>query len=337
LEDIKMNRTLLPLVCTTLGLVACDPGAEYRAALPDRDTVTLGYPERAGTSESGLARRALVGERSDLYTQTYYAAKELNGFGKLVVDVLEAITAYPPTKYDESSASWGPFSEPREPNEWQLTVRKVEERYDWRLEGRPKGVKDFVAFGHGTFAPEEKGAELGEGWFTIDFDALKKLNPAEDAQGVVGYAFEKTSEHVNVRVRFHGPNEDGTIVDAAYAFDEDRQGNGSVIFAYPGDLDEGQDGKRALEDVTVRTRWLSDGSGRADIQVVGGDLGDGSALGVQCWGTDFVSSYEHIESSKQELIASAGKAETCSITDAAPISKETLPEETDVTNPYAQQ
>lgn len=334
------NLNFILIGLSAAGLWACDPGAEYRSALPDRATVTVDYPA-TGTSESGLSsqRQAIVGEQSDLYTQTYYASRNLNAFGKLVVDVLEAITSFPPTEYDEASATWGPFSEPREPNEWRLHVAKLEDpfRYDWRLEGRAKSEESYLTFAGGTFVPDEQGADLGAGYFQVDFETLRKLNPAEDGQGVVGYAFEKEAERVNVRVRFHGPNEQGQIVDAGYAFEELADGTGSILFAFPGDLDDGKDGRTAIEDVTIRTRWNKDGSGRADITAINGDLGNLSALGVQCWDTRFIATHEKIEISDQTLLVSVGDPASCTITEAAPLSKDKLPEETDVTNPYGLQ
>jgi hypothetical protein len=334
-----MRNTIHPILIGTLaaGLWACDPGAEYRAALPDRDTVTVAYPA-TGTSEAGLSsqRQAIVGEQSDLYSQTYYASRDLNAFGKLVVDVLEAITAFPPTEYDETSATWGPFSEPREPSEWRLHVQKIEDpfRYDWRLEGRQKSEKAYLSFASGTFLPTDKGEDLGEGYFKVDFETLKKLNPAEDGNGVVGYAFKKEADRVNVRVRFNGPNEQGQIVDAGYAFEELADGTGSILFAFPGDIDDGKDGRTAIEDVVIRTRWLKDGAGRADVSAINGDLGRDTALGVQCWDNRFISTHEKITVGSELLLISVGDPSTCQITDAAPVSRDALPEETDVTNPF---
>ena len=46
-------------------------------------------------------------------------------------------------------------------------------------------------------------------------------------------------------------------------------------------------GGPALEQVTLRSRWEANGSGRADARVAGGDLGATQAIASECWGTSF--------------------------------------------------
>lgn len=333
-----MERTRIQTI-TLAGLVfavACEPAAEYRAALPKRSDVTVPVPERTSSSRGlGASRQALVGEKSDFYTETYYTSRALNGLGRAVVDLVEGISNLPPTKVGEDRAVWGPFSDDAEPNEFMMTVERIDgdlTRYDWRIEGKHKADERYATLASGTFEPT--GDDLGRGWFELDFDAVRALDPTEEAKGRVAYAFEKTKEAVSVRLRFAGPNEDGEPVEAGYAFGEDAGGSGYILFAFPGDIHEEDKPGSALEDVLIRTRWQQGGAGRADVVAKNGDLGDRVARASQCWDDRFISRYESFEI-EGTLEAEVGKESACVLEEAMlPVTGE-LPKEADVANPYS--
>ncbi len=325
-----MKTWTLPLA--TLFLVACQPPAdEYRNALPDRETIEVDVPAQDSTA-SGLGSKtsALVGEPADLYTNTYYTARDINVLGKFVVDLVETIASYPATTLDETSATWGPFSEEREPNEFKLTIRKdadVATRYEWAIEGRHKSEKEFITLARGAFEPDED-PDFGRGWFVLDFEAIRSLDPSENEAGRVAYAFEKNAEGVSVRVHFAATTDAGERLEAGYAYGEDKSGAGFILFSTPIDVHEGP----ALEDVIIRTRWTPSGAGRADVIASGGDIGDDVFEGSQCWGDDFVSSYEQF-SVNREVIANDGEAKTCVLDVAAPPRADELPTADDVEDP----
>ena len=50
-------------------------------------------------------------------------------------------------------------------------------------------------------------------------------------------------------------------------------------------------GTAAQEHITLRSRWLANGEGRADVRLAGGDLGHGAAIGSECWDTMFQRTY----------------------------------------------
>jgi hypothetical protein len=82
-------------------------------------------------------------------------------------------------------------------------------------------------------------------------------------------------------------NASGEPVAADYAYDEGTDGSGNMTFDVQADVG----GTSALEDVTIRSRWLSTGEGRGDFRIAGGDLGTEQAIGSQCWSTLFLESY----------------------------------------------
>ncbi len=51
------------------------------------------------------------------------------------------------------------------------------------------------------------------------------------------------------------------------------------------------DGAPLLETAKVHDRWLSDGQGRADATITGGDLGDATGYVTECWDADYLEVY----------------------------------------------
>jgi hypothetical protein len=326
-----MTRTWI--LASTFFALACEPAAEYRAALPSKDTVMVDVPEQATTKGGlGTSRSALVGEKSDFYSQTYHASRDLNALGAAVVGIVEAIADHPPTKVGEDFAIWGPFSDNNGPNELMMTVERKDaagSRYDWRIEARHESDVDFAILAAGTFEPN--GEDFGRGWFHLDFDAIGALDPTEDGRGRVAYAFEKTRKDVSVRLHFRGPNEQGDRIEAGYAFGEDARGNGFFAFAFPGDIHEEEKELSKAEDIVILTRWITTGAGRADVVARNGDLGAGFAHGTQCWDERFVSRYEVIEIDGT-FAAKDGDAAACVLDEDLP-GENLLPSADDVKAP----
>ncbi len=326
-----MKKTWLLALPVSLAFVACQPPAdEYRNALPDRDTIEVDVPAQETTAQGlGSKSSAIVGEPADLYTSTYYQARDLNVFGKFVVDLVETIASFPATELTETKAVWGPFSEEREPNEFKLTIEKddvVATRFAWAIEGRHKSEADFITLARGSFEPTEE--DYGNGWFVLDFDTIRTLDPSEGGRGRVGYAFEKDAEGVSVRVHFAGTTDRGERIEAGYAYGESISGEGFILFGLPLNVHEGP----ALEDVIIRTRWIPSGAGRADVIASGGDIGDDVFEGSQCWGDNFVSSYEHFLVNR-DTVANDGEVKTCVLEQAAPPRAGELPTADDVEDP----
>lgn len=318
--EANMKRiTLLPLAAVW----ACQsPADEYRAALPDKETLQVEVPAQQNQS---LTRSALVGGPADLYSHTYYAARDVNLLGRLVVDLVTTIADYPPTAVELNRAVWGPFSEAREPNEFQLVVEKMEADpvyYIWAISGRPKSAEAFTTLAAGAFEPDEL-EDYGRGWFELDFEAIRTLDPSEGARGTIRYAFAKSERGVAVKAYFAGPEG-----HAAYQYGEKSEGEGYIMFAVPGNIhDEAE--LSAPENLLILTRWRPDGAGRADVVATEGDL-EGKVYGVQCWDDRFVATFEAY-TLDGEVLASDGDLAGCVL--AEPQAAD-LPEEAELVSPY---
>ncbi len=328
------TKTILGLTFSSMIFVACGgPADEFRAALPGKSDVTVSYPEQTAQSEAGLKHQAIVGEPADFYLNTYYESRKINGFGHFVVTLVETITAYPATTLTENSATWGPFSEDREPNEFQLHVERQDSdtlHYTWALEGRPKSSNDWTGMAGGAFEPSSV-PDQGRGWFVVDFEAIRTLDPTEDGAGQIAYAFDKNADGLNVQVLFQAVDAQGNHAQAAYVFGERTTGEGFVMFALPADIHENDEiSMPAAEDLVIRTQWTASGAGRADVVATNGDLGEQTVYGAQCWDDTFVSTFE-LFTLDGTVLAAEGDPETCDLGEAGPAN---LPEPSDITNPF---
>lgn len=321
-------------------LAACEkPTSEYIDALPNRQVATIQLPEEGQTTQGliGQTRSGLVGAPADMYTNTYYQARNLNGLAVFVVNLLETITAYPATTVTDHSAVWGPFGDAQEPNQWVLAVERkteaAETHYEWYIAGKHRSAPDsaYVAIAAGAFAPSTT-PDQGRGWFAIDFDLIRTLNPTESGKGRIAYAYDKNDLGVHVLAFFEGPDAMNAVTTAAYAYGESTLGEHYVVFAFQGDIDDGRDGRTQKEDVLIRSRW-NEGPGRADVLAVHGDLGNDVAQASQCWDGSFVSTFE-VMTVNGQVLATGGDAATCAFSSAEVPDEGQLPSAEEVESPF---
>ena len=77
-------------------------------------------------------------------------------------------------------------------------------------------------------------------------------------------------------------NAAGDPVMGDYAYNEMLDGGGDMVFNVEGNAG----GTTAQEQITLRSRWQSNGRGRADARLTGGDLAT-TAIASECWDGSF--------------------------------------------------
>jgi hypothetical protein len=174
--------------------------------------------------------------------------------------------------------------------------------FHYTYEGRPRKsssdgdyqtVVDGVGYG-------KADARHGDGWFTIDLDVAKVLDPMmhegdsgsirvdHDLPVTVTSQVGALPRHIAVEASRTDTNEAYNIVSDAH---EDNRG--ALVVSALADLEP--TGLTALENVTVASQWNSEGEGRADVTIQGGDVPtayEPISL-VECWGPTFKRSYYH--------------------------------------------
>lgn len=297
-----MRKSLLWLgVMGVLG--ACTPSTaddellvrNIRENLPKASQVALAEPAGAKTGStpqafegfgSTLQPQGGASTLAEYYLFTRHIFDGVNLGTGWILGTVQLIVAYPPSNVENKTATWGPASEAENPAEWRLVVTKGDDNsYTYSFEGRPKGT-------NGAFKPTLEGTAKGKtGHFVLDFDAANELDPArlgadsESGTTTVDYDISQLPSTITASVRPTG--------EAYYDVTVTRQidGGGLVDITSHDDLDTAKNTK--LEDVTMNSRWISSGAGRADVTVSGGDLADppGTVTITECWSPSFERSY----------------------------------------------
>ena len=274
------TNTLLALAAAS-SLTACiqkdAPPEDLARAIPTGDQVAINLPANANDA---LA----LGQLAEWYVATRGVTLTFNGGSAWVLGLIHAIVQYPVTSVDGDMYTWGPWSSALDPAEYKLDVKDVGDgTYEYVLSGRSKttagaGFEKIID----GFADPRPGHLKGNGEFTVDFDAGKRANPIDpgDARGIVGVTYDMTARHLDLTIK--STDDNGAPVMAFYAYDEAADGSGDMVFDVEGDAG----GTPANEQITLRSRWLQTGAGRADARLTGGDVGTG-AIASECWDTGF--------------------------------------------------
>jgi hypothetical protein len=279
-----MMKILLASTCA-LSLVACvkqdAAPQDIDRALPTADQVSIKLPE----STTRSIEHDAVGQLANWYVSTRDVTRMFNGGSAWVLVLVHTIVQFPVTTVDGDTFTWGPWSNALDPAEYKLDVRAVGDgTYAYQLSGRSKTQTNskFEVVIDGTADPRA-GDQKGSGEFLIDFDASKRVNPIDsgDAKGTVDVKYDLAQRHLDLAIM--STDAAGKPAIADYAYNESADGGGDMVFDVSGDAGGGP----LLETLTLRSRWLGNGSGRADARVSGGDLGTLQATASECWDTSF--------------------------------------------------
>lgn len=298
-----MNRLVRRLVRTatvsaaTCGLFACHgPADEFRSAVPSTDVVSINVPAK---STAGLSQQAVEGQVSDFYKLTRGATVIINGGTGAVLSLLKRITSTTPSSLKDSVAVWGPHTEALSPNTWRLTVTRTSpDHYSYVLEGKPKSADDsaYVAVLSGTHVNAGQEND-GNGEFLLDWDAASTLPEHDNNVGTadVTYARDLNTHVITISAEFTNvrDGDTGNTISAQYGYSQTPGVGGTFDFSTNKNVDS-DPSRSAAEHLSIRSRWNTDGAGRADVKVSGGDLGTNQATGNECWDANFISRYLNV-------------------------------------------
>ena len=277
-----MIKSLLAAATCTLSLVACvkqDDGANIDRAIPTAQQVSIKLPDHAARTLDSLDAPAAW------YVATRDVTRTLNGGSAWVLTLIHTIVQFPATTVDGNKYTWGPWTDALNPAEYKLEVTAIGDgTYSYQLSGRNKTQANskFEVVIDGTADPRA-GDDKGSGEFTVDFDASKRVNPIDsgDAKGSIDVHYDLAVRHLDLTVMSTDANNQPALAD--YAYNETADGGGDMTF----DVSVNAGGTSLLETLTLRSRWLNTGAGRADARIAGGDLGTIQVTASECWGTTF--------------------------------------------------
>jgi hypothetical protein len=283
-----MMKTLLAASCA-LSLVACvqqDNGPkEIDRAIPTSSQVSIKLPDSAKSARAQSGEADVIGQLANWYVATRDVTRTFNGGTAWVLTLIHAIVQAPVTTVSGNTFTWGPGSQPLDPADYRLDVVAVGDgTFTYKLSGKSKTQPNaqFEVVIDGTADPR-LGDDKGSGEFTVDFDAGKRVNPIDssDAKGLLDVNYDLAKGHIDLTIM--STDALGKPVNADYAYNQAADGSGDMTFDVSGDAGGGP----AQESVTLRSRWLTSGAGRADARIAGGDLGALQATASECWDTAF--------------------------------------------------
>lgn len=285
-------HTQILLTLAAVPLIACVERApeELRRAIPTAQQVEIKFP--------GGVPRAL-GQTADWYLVTHEVTRAFNGATGWALDLVHAIVEEPLSSTEGDTYIWGPWRDAEEPAEYKLTVRALEDgQYDYRLLGRRDD--DDAAFE----AIIDGRAGSGRGLFLLDIDAAYRIDPSDDdgSRGSVLVGYDLAARHLDLDIE--SVDDTGGPLDLSYTYDGAPDGAGAMSFQVIADAG----GTAAREDIALRSRWRSDGAGRADARLANGDVAAVSATASECWDTAFRRVY-YIDSAG--LAPTEGDAAAC--------------------------
>ncbi len=282
-SGMSLTTSLAALTLAT-SLVACiqkdETPTELRRAIPTAAHVKIELPE-------GNARA--IGDLAEWYVATRNVTRMFNGGSAWVLILVHAIIQYPVTSVDNNIYTWGPWSDALDPTEYKLdVVDNLDGTYSYQLSGRSKidAGSSFEVVIDGLADPR-LGEGQGNGTFTLDFDASRRVNPIDsdpDARGTITAGYDLSARHLDLAIE--SVDDTGAPVSANYEYNRTLDGGGDMVFAITGDAG----GTSAQEQITLRSRWQSNGAGRADARLRGGDL-TSPAIASECWSTSFRRTY----------------------------------------------
>jgi hypothetical protein len=296
-----MRKLTSLTAAAALALAACqaaeqDPATAFRDVLPRSAAIQVGAPAASGAG-AAVAAAAVTFDAQFISTRppayhseyaatSYWAAVTFNVGVWWTLELVKAITWYPPTTCGDAACTWGPWPGDDRLVVWKLHVARTNGAYDWALSARPAADPGaaFVDLITGTAHP---GADRdhGNGTFTVFFDAQDQLpHPAgwvKKDHGRLEVTYDNTSA-LHLGANFIGAlNDDPARLDhlmnAAYLFDAAAAG-GELQIAFA-DLTAG-------ETMALRTRWNAQGAGRGDAHAnVANPAGPGRLdyYASECW------------------------------------------------------
>jgi hypothetical protein len=270
-----------------------DAAERLREALPVQEDVALKVP--SGSSGTGTTTHtsslhiATNGATPAGTAQYYQLTRDLTAGVDLgtaaILGIVWAIVHAAPTLIEPKKLVWGPGAgNALDPVVWRFTATELTDgEYDYVLEGQPRAGGAFVSVltGHGYSASRP---EHNQGYFAFDNDASKKLDPSrghDDGTAKVTYDLRQLPVTLAVELRHPAAPAEGWM---DILVTHEAQSAGSISVKGATNTDPLKTTK--LEDLTLLSRWTSNGSGRADAVLKNGDLPI-TVNASECWSTSF--------------------------------------------------
>lgn len=294
----------------------------FRAGVPAKEAVAVVPPGTeaevddalAGTAQALSVRRQAVQEAcdGDLLCETRNVARTFNGLTFFLLDIVDTISALPPSERSPGRRIWGPHFDGDKGTTFRFEMNRSDDGATFSFclhavrgfvgrapdvdcsveEDAGSGLQRLLS---GSFVPSGiagQNARLGTGTMQLETERLNRLNGEARVARVVDIAFDHQGGQTDLHIDLQGTSVGNVDRDASYDFFRSAAGDGTLAFDLFADVVQGDAlfDERALERIRLRAAWNADRAGRA-LGVV--DDGDTTApLSVeQCWDATLATVY----------------------------------------------
>lgn len=296
---MKKTVGLMAALCLT----ACEPVpvVDFKDSMPSTATSKMEPPSTKSQGSLATVEQALEGEPSGMFGLTWGAILLVNGFTGFTLAGLDAVASQDPTSVNGDTAIYGPYTPFASQTTWLLTVkRKANNVFEYQLDGKPKDTPDSEYYtlldGEHEVAISDEGRPMrgyGEGHYTLHWEYVTRLSNVPVKRGTAKFRYSRNSPTDKVRVEVDTEEfigNDTTPNTARYRYAQVPGGEGSFEFGVDTNVHWFDPNRKADERLTIKSRWVESGEGRADVRLNGGDMVSAGTLN-ECWDSRFRSSF----------------------------------------------
>jgi hypothetical protein len=288
------SKSLLPAaILTAAALVGCgnysNEDLEFMNAVPARQDFVASIP-----------RDLTPANEAELAKDTHGVINTFNGALDFL-KIADVIRMYPPTSRIPDGRVWGPAPDANHAGwQWRFVMTRdptVADQFDYHFDEQPIGAGDkWSMLRSGDFLATGGGARRGVGHFTLQTDDARLAGFPFD-RGTDGSLLKtlditySTAEYpISVAMKM-------VLYPNASNLPPDYTTTSMIDYTYEA-LATGQGGMQFTatdatgKSLSVASRWLATGQGRADA--TGVDPSSGASLTwTECWNDSFTSVYDN--------------------------------------------
>lgn len=294
-----MKWLSLIVLCASCGGNYSNEDLDFQDALPEQEDIAVKLPAQA----------VELADAAEYYKTTRDVVKVMTGISKAFVDLIDAVRAQVPSERAAGHRVWGPYAVLDHPG-W--VSRLVMDRSDgpppsfaYSLEVKRDG--DWIVLLTGGY-DQTGGPRRGQGQIKLASDAARAAGYALlalDPWRELTVDYQTLDFPLSLKMTLISFPESATT---SYQYQQARDGSGDMLFDFP----TPQFAPFATV-LSMHSRWLGSGAGRADMRVHLGTLA--GRTGSDCWGIDGRSTFSQRQIPPMVM---TGRESACVFPAAAP-------------------
>ncbi len=310
----------------------------FRVGIPAKSSLAVTPPgieaevASALDDDGGVASQALqqaLEEQcadGDLLCATRNVARVFNGTTFALLDIVDAISALPPSLREPGRRVWGPHFDDARGTSFRFEMLRTDSGFDFCLHsavGRLSATdasnaltcnandvdtaddeadverRELLQVLSGSFAPSTLAggaARRGSGTMHLEAGRLARFRREARIARSADFVFDNSAGATVIDISLNGTVVDTVERDAAYHFNRSVDGDGALTFEFFDEFVAPQAPlfpPQSLERMVLSAAWNADRAGRASAVVDGGNAA-GTFTIEQCWDAELNIVYDNV-------------------------------------------